>query len=134
MSRHNFSSTGVTGNCESLLSGKSGWSGAFGATFNLPVASAMASFELEIETDLPLSQITFWDADVTPTSGNSFTATNKSWFGGKQAGETLSLGFQVLFLIFWPNHLFQTFCVQVQFNGNTEPAFTSVKLNGVKLC
>ena len=89
----------MSGNCESLLSGKSGWSGAFGATFNLPVASAMATFELEIETDLPLSKITFWDADVTPTSGNTFIATNKSWFGGKQAGETLSLGFQVLFLV-----------------------------------
>ena len=92
---------GVSGNCESLLSGKSGWSGAFGATFNLPVASSMATFELVIETDLPLSKITFWDADVTPTSGTSFTATNKSWFGGKQAGETLSLGFQVFFLASW---------------------------------
>ena len=93
----------------------------------------MATFELEIETDLPLSKITFWDADVTPTSGNSFTATNKSWFGGKQAGETLSLGFQVLFLVSWPIFL-QAFFFQVQFNGNTEPAFTSVKLNGVRLC
>ena len=125
---------GVSGNCESLLSGKSGWSGAFGATFDLPVASSMASFELEIETDLPLSKITFWDADVTPASGNSFTATNKSWFGGKQAGETLSLGFQVLFIVFWTSLLLQIFCLQVQFNGNTEPAFTSVILNGVKLC
>ena len=92
--------TGTSGNCESLLSGKSGWSGAFGATFNLPVASALTSFKLVIETDQPLSKITFWDADVTPTSGNSFTVTNKSWFGGKQAGETLSLGFQVLLFVF----------------------------------
>ena len=92
--------TGTSGNCESLLSGKSGWSGAFGATFNLPVASALTSFKLVIETDRPFSKITFWDADVTPTSGNSFTVTNKSWFGGKQAGETLSLGFQVLLFVF----------------------------------
>ena len=92
--------TGTSGNCESLLSGKSGWSGAFGATFNLQVASALTSFKIVIETDRPLSKNTFWDADVTPTSENSFTVTNKSWFGGKQAGETLSLGFQVLLFVF----------------------------------
>ena len=91
----------------------------------------MATFELVIKTDLPLSKITFWDADTTPTSGTSFTVTNKSWFGGKQAGETLSLGFQVLFLASWLS--FKLF-VQVQFAGNTEPTFTSVVLNGVKLC
>jgi len=98
------------------LSGKSGWSGNFGATFNIPVSTDLSSYELKLETSLPLTNIVFWEADVSPATGSSFTVKSKSWFGGAQAGSSLALGFQV------------------GFSGTTDPDFTSVTLNGVKIC
>ena len=87
--------SGSSGNCEALLSGKSGWSGNFGATFNIPVSTDLSSYELKLETSLPLTNIVFWEADVSPATGSSFTVKSKSWFGGAQAGSSLALGFQV---------------------------------------
>ena len=60
--------------------------------------------------------IQFWEADITPTTGTSFTLTNKSWFGGKKAGETLELGFQMTFA------------------GSVNPNIISATFNGGKLC
>jgi len=119
--------TGSSGNCEALLSGKSGWSGNFGATLNIPVSTDLSSYELKLETSLPLTNIVFWEADVSPATGSSFTVKSKSWFGGAQAGSSLALGFQVT--------SFPPFILpQVGFSGTTDPAFTSITLNGVKIC
>ena len=67
-------------------------------TLNIPVTSAISRFIIVVETfptsDFPVESLEFWEADVSG-SGSVFTVTSPSWFGGKNAGETLSLTFQV---------------------------------------
>jgi hypothetical protein len=109
--------TQYTGSCDSLVSGKNGWTGAYGGTLSLPVSQDISSYTVVLETSQPLSSFTTWSSDsVGPTSGSKITVTNKSWFGGLKAGDTLSLAFQVAY------------------TGSSEPTFTSIFLNGVKVC
>jgi hypothetical protein len=58
----------------------------------------------------------FWEGDVSPTTGSSFTLTNKNWFNGKKAGENVELGFQM------------------SFSGGVEPTISGVTLNGLNAC
>ena len=53
---------------------------------------------------------------MSPLSGKEFTVKNYPWFLGGKKGETLELGFQM------------------DYSGNTEATFTSVTLNGERLC
>ncbi|XP_023347581.1 acidic mammalian chitinase isoform X3 [Eurytemora carolleeae] len=110
------STAGGAGSCNSMLAVSSSWTGNLGATLNLPVTTSISSFSILITSDVPISNIQFWDADVTPSSGTSFTVTSKSWFSGSKAGSVLSLG------------------LQISFSGSKNPSFTSIKLNNNELC
>jgi len=103
------------GSCEAFVTKKSGWSGNFGATLALPVSKDLSSFSVVMELTGPLTKFTTWSADVAETSGSSFTAKNKPWFGGIKAGGTLNIAFQASF-------------------SGSEPGFKSINLNGEKLC
>ena len=123
--------------CDALLSGKSSWTGNLGATLNIPLVSAISSFNIVIETDLPVTKMTFWDADVSG-DGTSFTITSKSWFGGQPAGGALALGFQVRSSVRYSwsilGRFTHPFHLQMQFGGATTPSFASITVNGVRVC
>ncbi len=59
--------------------------------------------------------VQFYDGNVSPATGTSFTVTPKSYFSGASAGSTLSLGFQLTFA------------------GATTPSFTALVLNTVSI-
>merc|ERR1712106_228154 len=86
-----------TESCGSLIVDKSSWSGNVGAKLKIKIVKDISSFSIIFKTDVPLKSITFWEGDVSPTTGSSFTLTNKNWFGGKKVGEFLELGFQMSF-------------------------------------
>jgi len=105
-----------SGSCDSLINGKNGWSGAFGGTLSLPLPRDISSYTVVLQTSRPLSKFTTWSSDVSPNSGSSITVKSKPWFGGLKAGNTLSLPFQVAY------------------TGTSEPSFSSISINGVKIC
>ena len=60
--------------------------------------------------------IQFYTAAVSPKKGKNFEITNKNWFSGLTAGETLELAFQMTY------------------GGNQEPEVVGAALDGVDYC
>merc|ERR1711890_85568 len=109
--------TGPTsGSCDSLITGKNGWTGAYGGTLSLPLPRDISSYTVLLTTNKPLSKFTTWSSDTSPDSGSSITVRSKPWFHGLKAGNTLSLPFQA------------------SYTGTTEPTFSSISINGVRVC
>merc|ERR1711892_765823 len=106
----------LAASCDSLIVNKNSWTGNMQGKLKTVLKADISSYTIILQTDVSLTNIQFWEADATPTTGNSFTITNKNWFGGKNSGETLELGFQITFA------------------GSTNPGITSITLNGVQLC
>ena len=82
--------------CDRLLAHQSITDGGQGMSTSLaiPVETAITTFNIEIETNIPLTGISSWNSNVSG-SGTVFTVTNSAWFAGRQAGQDLVLGFQV---------------------------------------
>jgi len=102
--------------CDSFIVDPNGWSGNFQGRLRIQVPFDISSYKIELETDTSLTNIKFWNGNVFPTMGNSFTVTNPRWFSGKNAGDYLDLGFQM------------------SFAGNRNPAINNIKVNGENLC
>eukprot|EP00092_Neocalanus_flemingeri_P057595 GFUD01068480.1.p1 GENE.GFUD01068480.1~~GFUD01068480.1.p1 ORF type:complete len:214 (-),score=39.29 GFUD01068480.1:11-652(-) len=102
--------------CDSLVVDKNTWTGNLEGKLKIKLASHLSSYTITFETDVPLSSITFWEGDISPASGSSFTLTNKDWFSGEKTGAYLELGFQM------------------RFSGYIEPSMTGITLNGVDAC
>jgi len=104
--------------CNTLIDGKNTWPGFNGYQGNLKfvLPEDISAFTIEVQTNVELSSFVFWAAAVSPPSGKKFTIKNSPFFLGGKKGETLELGFQV------------------DYSGKTEATFTSVTLNGERLC
>jgi len=103
--------------CDSLIVDPNEWSGNFQGHLLIQVPSNISSYKIELETDnTHITNIKFWNGNVFPTMGNSFTVTNPRWFNGTNAGDYLDLGFQM------------------SFAGNRNPTIKNVKLNGENVC
>ena len=59
----------------------------------------------------------FYTANVAaPLTGTTFTLTNMDWFNGMNAGDVLTLDYQMTF------------------DGDVQPSITSLTLNGQDVC
>jgi len=106
----------ISDKCNSLIVDSNDWSGNFQGNLKFRVPSYITSYKIELETDITLTNIKFWNGNVFPTMGNSFTVTNHRGFSGKNPGDYLELGFQM------------------SFTGNRNPAINEIKLNGENVC
>merc|ERR1711874_91932 len=77
--------------CSSLIVDQNSWTGNMQGKIKISLEADISSYTVSFQTDIALTNIQFWEADFTPSSGNTFTVTSKSWFGGKKAGESLEL-------------------------------------------
>ena len=80
------------------------------------VPTDISSFTIELETDISLTNINFFTAIATPSSGNMFTLENYDWFSGLSAGDVLELEYQM------------------SFSGQNQPNIVNLTLNGVDAC
>ena len=80
------------------------------------VPTDISSFNIELETDISLTNINFYTAIASPSSGNMFTLTNYDWFSSLSAGDVLELDYQM------------------SFSGQNQPNIVRLTLNGVDAC
>jgi len=107
--------TAVKGSCSSVIAYKTSWSRHWEGKLSIPLTSDLSEYTISLETDRPLTNLTFWDGTLTG-SETSFTLEGPPYFQGKTSGDIL-------------DHTFV-----LQYSGSLEPVFTSIKFNGVELC
>merc|ERR1712129_70509 len=102
--------------CDSAIVDRTTWPGFVQAKLKTVLSEGISSYSITLETDTPLTDITFWTANISPKSGNKFTLTNSAHFQGIKAGGSLDLAFML------------------SFSGDKDPMFTSIVMNGVSPC
>merc|ERR1712045_200612 len=93
-----------------------GWANNVQGKLKFTVPADISDFTIVLDTDIPLTNIQFYTANVSPMTGNQFTLTNMDWFSGLQAGDTLELDYQMTFA------------------GDVQPTLTGITLNGQDAC
>ena len=108
--------TSSLGNCNTLTTITNSWEGNVQGKLKIVVPTDISSFNIELETDIALTNINFYTAIASPTSGSKFTLTNYDWFSGLAAGQILELDYQMTF------------------SGPNPPNITKLTLNGQNAC
>ena len=108
--------TGANGECNSLTTITNSWEGNVQGKLKIVVPTDISYFNIELETDISLTNINFYTAIASPSSGNVFTLTNYDWFSGLSAGDVLELDYQM------------------SFSGQNQPNIEKLTLNGVNAC
>merc|ERR1711963_1323352 len=104
----------ASGSCSSIITNS--WTDTVQGTLKITVPTDITSFTIQITTDVSLTNLRFYTANYSPTTGTSFTLTQMSWFAGLVAGQVLELGYEM------------------SYQGPTAPSITSVTLNGQDAC
>ena len=89
--------TETNGECNSLTTITNSWEGNVQGKLQIVVPTDISSFEIKLETDIALTNINFYTAIATPSSGNVFSLKNYDWFSGLSAGDVLELDYQMSF-------------------------------------
>merc|ERR1712126_174316 len=105
----------TSSSCSSVIAYHTSWSRHWEGKLSIPLSSDLGEYTISLETSRPLTNLTFWDGNLTGAE-TSFTLEGPPYFQGKTSGQILDHGFQL------------------EYSGSTEPVFTSIKLNGVELC
>ena len=108
--------TEANGECNSLTTITNSWEGNVQGKLQIVVPTDISYFEIELETDISLTNINFYTAIASPSSGNLFTLTNYDWFSGLSAGDVLELEYQM------------------SFSGQNQPNILKLTLNEVDAC
>ena len=108
--------TQANGECNSLTTITNSWEGNVQGKLQIVVPTDISSFNIELETDISLTNINFYTAIASPSSGNMFTLTNYDWFSSLSAGDVLELDYQM------------------SFSGQNQPNIVRLTLNGVDAC
>ena len=110
-------STTITNHgCSGLTTLTNSWEGNVQGKLKIVVPTDISSFSIELETDVALTNINFYTAIASPSSGSVFTLTNYDWFSGLSAGQTLELDYQLTF------------------SGESQPDIVKLTLNGQDVC
>ena len=102
--------------CSLLTTVTNAWEGNVQGKLKIVVPTDISSFNIELETDIALTNINFYTAIASPTSGSKFTLTNYDWFSGLAAGQILELDYQMTF------------------SGPNPPNIAKLTLNGQNAC
>ena len=105
-----------TGQCNSLTTITNSWEGNVQGKIQIVVPTDISSFEIKLETDIALTNINFYTAIATPSSGNVFSLKNYDWFSGLSAGDVLELDYQM------------------SFSGQNHPNIVKLTLNEEDVC
>merc|ERR1712126_97420 len=105
----------TSSSCSSVIAYNTSWSRHWEGKLSIPLTSDLGEYTISLETSRPLTNLTFWDGNLT-CSETRFTLEGPPYFQGKTSGQILDQGFQL------------------QYSGSVEPVFNSIKLNGVELC
>ena len=108
--------TGTNGECNSLTTITNSWEGNVQGKLQIVVPSDISEFTIELETDISLTNINFYTAIASPSTGKIFTLRNYDWFSGLSAGQVLELDYQM------------------SFSGQNHPNIMKLTLNGVDAC
>ena len=102
--------------CNSLITITNSWEGNVQGKLKIVVPTDISSFTIGLETDISLTNINFFTAIASPSSGNQFSLTSYDWFSGLAAGQTLELEYQMTF------------------SGPDQPNIVKLTLNEVDAC
>ena len=102
--------------CNSLTTITNSWEGNVQGKLKIVVPTDISSFTIELETDISLTNINFYTAIASPSSGKQFSLTNYDWFSGLAAGQILELDYQMTF------------------SGGAQPNIVRLTLNGADAC
>ena len=105
-----------SGQCNSLTTITNSWDGNVQGKLKIVVPTDISSFTIELETDISLTNINFYTAIASPSSGKQFSLTNYDWFSGLAAGQILELDYQMTF------------------SGGVQPNIVRLTLNGADAC